>query len=174
MLFATPGRWPSLISLSFQRVCGHSHQNFVLFPWWNLQVSSIHFSETGEGKDKSSYITCEGTNNFWCLSQYISIYMRWWRMHNMELYNSAKRPQKLFVWKELCQATKLCCSNTTLKNKYNCIICVWHGMEPEKHILEILVHLWRKVTFLGYHKFLPIVIVISGDCLILLSKVGFI
>lgn len=57
----------------------------------------------------------------------------------MELYNSAKRPQKLFVWKELCQATKLCCSNTTLKNKYNCIICVWHGMEPEKHVLEILV-----------------------------------
>lgn len=100
MLFAIPGRWPSVISVSFQRVCGQSHQNFVLFPWWKLQFCSIHFSETGEGKDKSSNITSGGTSNFLCLSRYISIYMRWWRMHNIEMYNSAKRPQKLLAWKE--------------------------------------------------------------------------
>lgn len=174
MLFAIPGRWPSVISVSFQRVCRQSHQNFVLLPWWKLQFCSIHFSETGEGKDKSSNITFGGTSYFLCLSQYTSIYMRWWRMHNTEMYNSAKRPQKLLVWKE----------NSARLQSYVVPIPLWRisiillflygisnsGNEPEKYILEILVHLWRKVTFLGYHnfyRFLSIVIVISGDCLIL-------
>lgn len=105
MLFAIPGGRPSLFSVSFLRVCGQSHQNFVLLPWWKFQVHSIHFSETGEGKDNSRNITSGGTKNF-CLSLCISIYMRWWRMHNMELIIQPKGHRNYLFGKKVLPGYK--------------------------------------------------------------------
>lgn len=118
MFSVIPDRWPSLISVSYQRVCTQSHQNFVLFPGWKLQVSSIHFPVSGEGKDTSSNITSGGTKK-----------LRYQMLESAQYGTvpfSQKVPEITCLERECCQATKLCCPNTILKDKYNCIICVRH------------------------------------------------
>jgi len=61
-----------------------------------MEVSSFFnsFSSAwgGEGQEQQYYIW----RNKEALIQYITC----WRMHNMELYASAQRSQKLLVWKE--------------------------------------------------------------------------
>lgn len=90
----------------------------MLFPGWNLQVSSIHFAVPGEEKGKSNNITSGGSSDI--------VYQMLEKVQYGTVSFSQKVPEITCLEGECCQATKLCCPITILKDKYNGIICVWH------------------------------------------------